>query len=571
MVTLARKERSSLLIRSLKSSKWELDLSLYFFLALIIVGPAALSEREVTASFTQLWHWILVKIAQVFLSYIFYRTVRDLLQSMNIRKFYIHQLMLIGFAGGSASAIIVYLTLNFTNFLYTQRSDLSFFISTGVVGMIWLPICCVTSQAFKKSTQMNNLINLKLSIDVTNEIKQSEDFRSAVANNDRITSNQLFKIIENSKGTGYAQDDLNEARFKSAIGPSYFEDKVRNFYTAGIKFINMYKYSNQNKPLNPLYFTFVFVFIIASGVIKNGTPFQGFVIISYFAVYTYFFHSLQMFFYRKLKNWIWLVNLCDLLNIVALTITGYLLDKYYNFFALLNSSMTATYDIVIVLYTFLNFTGHIAQSASITYQQRKQNLEKYINSDSFKLTVLTQELERDELKWGQLIHGKLQSKILSHSISEMKESGSQVLADRKFAVELKELITQFLATTSHSTADPTQIIEQVSKPWGAVIDIQSEIDQSIAKQKLSPLATQTVTDVLEEAITNAVKHGGAEKVWLIIKCKSSNTLKLEVRNDGSPMGTAKRQSAGTKLFNQSGVWSISNKNGLVVFKIQIAI
>ena len=571
MVTLARKERSSLLIRSLKSSKWELDLSLYFFLALIIVGPAALSEREVTASFTQLWHWILVKIAQVFLSYIFYRTVRDLLQSMNIRKFNIHQLMLIGFAGGSASAIIVYLTLNFTNFLYTQRSDLSFFISTGVVGMIWLPICCVTSQAFKKSTQMNNLINLKLSIDVTNEIKQSEDFRSAVANNDRITSNQLFKIIENSKGTGYAQDDLNEARFKSAIGPSYFEDKVRNFYTAGIKFISMYKYSNQNKPLNPLYFTFVFVFIIAFDVIKNSTPFQAFVIISYFAVYTYFFHASQMFFYRKLKNWIWLVNLCDLLNIVALTITGYLLDKYYNFFALLNSSMTATYDIVIVLYTFLNFTGHIAQSASITYQQRKMNLEKYINSDSFKSIVLTQEMEKDELKWGQLIHGRLQSKILSHSISEMKESGSQVLADRKFAVELKELITQFLATTSHSTADPTQIIEQVSKPWGAGIDIQSEIDQSIAKQKLSPLATQTVTDVLEEAITNAVKHGGAEKVWLIIKGKSSNTLKLEVKNNGSPMGKPKRQSSGTKLFNQSGEWSISNKDGLVVFKIQIAI
>ena len=479
--------------------------------------------------------------------------------------------MLIGFAGGSASAIIVYLTLNFTNFLYTQRGDLSFFISTGVVGMIWLPICCVISLAFRRSTQMNDLINLKLSIDVTNEIKQSEDFRSAVVNNDRITSNQLFKIIENSKGKSLTQDDLSKARFKSAIGPSYFEDKVRNFFTAGIKFISMYKYSIQNKPLNPLYFTFVFVFIIASGVIKNSTPFQAFVIISYFAVYTYFFHALQMFFYRKLKNWIWLVNLCDLLNIVALTVTGYLLDKYYNFFALLNSSMTATYAIVIVLYTFLNFTGHIAQSASITYKQRKQNLEKYINSDSFKLTVLTQEVEKDELKWGQLIHGKLQSKILSHSISEMKESGSQVLADSKFAVEVKELITQFLASSSHSTADPTQIIEQVSKPWGAVIDIQSEIDQSIAKQKLSPLATQTVTDVLEEAITNAVKHGGAEKVWLIIKGKSSNTLKLEVRNDGSPMGKLKRQSAGTKLFNQSGLWSISNKNGLVVFKIQIAI
>ena len=83
--------------------------------------------------------------------------------------------MLIGFAGGSASAIIVYLTLNFTNFLYTERSDLSFFITTGLVGMIWLPVCCVTSIAFRKSTEMNELINLKLSMDITNEIKQSNN------------------------------------------------------------------------------------------------------------------------------------------------------------------------------------------------------------------------------------------------------------------------------------------------------------------------------------------------------------------------------------------------------------
>jgi hypothetical protein len=333
----------------------------------------------------------------------------------------------------------------------------------------------------------------------------------------------------------------------------------------------MYKYSIQNKPLNPLYFTFIFTFIIATGTIKNDISYQAFVIILYFAFYTYFFHALQMFFYRKVKNWVWLVNLCDLLNILALTVTGYLLNKYYNFFALLDTPMNSTYAIVAFLYLFLNFTGHITQSVSITYQQRKKNLEKYINSDSFKLKVLTQELEKDELKWGQLIHGKLQSKILSHSISELNESGSQVLGDRKFAVEVKDLITQFLATTSQISANPTQIIAQVSKPWGAVIDIQSEIDRRIERRKLSPIATQTVTDVLEEAITNAVKHGGAEKVWLIVKGKSSNTLKLQVKNNGAPMGKLKRQSAGTKLFNQSGVWSIGNKNGLVVFKIQIAI
>ena len=67
--------------------------------------------------------------------------------------------------------------------------------------------------------------------------------------------------------------------------------------------------------------------------------------------------------------------------------------------------------------------------------------------------------------------------------------------------------------------------------------------------------------MLEEAITNAVKHGGAEKVWLIVKSKSSNTLKLEVRNDGAPMGKAKRQSTGTKLekFYLIQLWQILQK------------
>jgi signal transduction histidine kinase len=169
------------------------------------------------------------------------------------------------------------------------------------------------------------------------------------------------------------------------------------------------------------------------------------------------------------------------------------------------------------------------------------------------------------LKWEQIIHGKLQSKVISNSLKE--KSGS----DDQFIGELKDLITQSLDTTSKNTANPTQIIELVSRPWSAVIDIQSEIDQSIAKQILSPSVTQTVTDVLEEAISNAVKHGGAERVWLVIKADSSNSLRIQVKNNGAPVGKPKRQSIGTKLFNQSGIWSIGNESGLVVFKIQIDI
>ena len=281
------------------------------------------------------------------------------------------------------------------------------------------------------------------------------------------------------------------------------------------------------------------------------------------------FHWLQMFFYRNVKNWIWLTSLCDLLNILSLSVTGYVLNKYYNFFSSLNTSMTITYAMVILLYLFLYFTGHISQSASIKYLEHKDNLERYLNSDSFKLKVLNQELEKDALKWEQIIHGRLQSKIISSSVKEKSAPGNQVLTDDRFIGEIKDLISESLTTSGQSDSTPTQIVTSVSKPWGAVIDIESEIDQSIAMQTLSSSLARTVNDVLEEAITNAVKHGGAEKVWLVIKADSNNSLQLQVKNNGAPVGKLKRQSIGTNLFNQSGIWAIGNENGLVVFKIQI--
>ena len=560
-----------LLTKSFKSPKWEFDLHLYFLL--IFLFPTTLTEKSVTTSFTQFWNWTLVKFIQLIISYLIFHAVRNFIHRSGRKNLYFYQISLIGFVGGSASTIIIYLTLNYSDFLITERSYLSFLIANGLMGAVWLPVCCAASVAFRKFTEMNDLLNSKLSIKVINEIKQSQLFKTAVESEDRITSNQIIKIIENSKGKDNVKNELSNVGFNRGFNRGFrlfsFKDNVTKFFSSGIKSLNMYKYSIKYRPLNPLYFTFVFTFIVIINVIKNDRGFHALVIVSYFVIYTYFFHSLQMFFYRNVKNWIWLVSLCDLLNILSLSVTGYLLDKYYNFFDALNSSMTTTYAMVILLYLFLYFTGHISQSAIIKYWEHKDNLERYLNSDSFKLKILNQELEKDAHKWEQIIHGKLQSKILSNSIKETSGSGNQASSDFKFIGEIKDLITQSLTTTSESASNPTQIIEQISKPWAAVIDIESEIDQSIAMQTLSGSLARTVNDVLEEAITNAVKHGGAEKVWLVIKADSNNSLQLQVKNDGTPVGKAKRQSIGTNLFNQSGIWSIGNENGLVVFKIQI--
>ena len=569
MLTLEQKENSTLLIRSLKSRIWEFDLYLYFFL--VFLFPASLSERSTTSSFTQFWHWTLVKFIQLIFSYFIFSTIKIFLHRSGRKYFYLYQIFIIGFVGGFASTFVIYLPLEYTNFIYTERNLFSFFTSNALMGAVWLPICCAASVSFRKFSEMNQLLSSTLSIKVINDIKHSQLFKSAVADQDRVTSNQIIKILKHSSNNKSMTEDLNIVGFSRRFKMFSFKDNVIKYFLIGIRSLDVYRHSIRYKPLNPLYFTFVITFIVAISVIKNDNSYRALIIVSYFAIYTYLFHALQVFFYKNVKNWIWLVILCDVLNIASLCVTGYLLHRYYDFFNDLNTSMITTYAVVVTLYLFLYFLGHISQSASIKYSQHKDNLEKYLNSDAFKLKVLNQELEKDALKWEQIIHGKLQSKVISKSLKEVNATDNQGLADENFLGEIIDLISNSLTGSPQKVANPTQTIELVSKPWSAVIDIQSDIDSSIANESLSPSVTQRVTDVLEEAITNAVKHGGAEQVWLVIKAGSNNSLQIQVKNDGAPVGKPKRASIGTNLFNQSGIWSIGNENGLVVFKIQIDI
>ena len=568
MVILRRKGRSSLLIRSLKSPKWEFDLYLYFFI--IFLFPASLSEKNTTSSFTQFWHWALVKFIQLIFSYFIFRAVKNFLQSIGRMYFYVYQISIIGFVGGMASTVVFFFTLNYTNFIYTERGYLSFSISNGFMGAVWLPLCCASSMAFRKFTKMNKFLRSTLSIKVIDEIKQSQLFKSAVANDDRITAGQIIKILENSKSKDFKNSDLTNVGFNRGLNLFRFTANVQKIFFVGIRSLDVYKYSIKYRPLDPLYFTFIITFIVALSVLKNDPTYRGLIIVSYFAFFTYFFHTLQMFFYQKFKSWIWWVSFCDVSNIAAISITGHYLQKHYDFFKALKTSMPTIYSVVITLYLFLYFIGHISQSANIKYQQHRDGLERYLNSESFKIEIMNQEMERNALKWEQIIHGKLQTKIISRSLN-VESVENRVLADNRFIAEVSELIDESLSDFLQREFNPTQIIELVSKPWNAVIDIESEIDPSIATQTLSPFISQKVDDVLQEAITNAVKHGGAEKVWLVIRAGSNNSLQILVKNNGAPIGKPKRKSIGTSLFDRSGIWSLNDEADFVVFRIQINI
>jgi hypothetical protein len=92
------------------------------------------------------------------------------------------------------------------------------------MGAVWLPICCASSVAFRKFTEINELLNSKLSIKIINEIKQSQLFKSAIENQDRITSSQIIKIIRNSADKNDLKENLGNFGFKRSFKVFSFKD-----------------------------------------------------------------------------------------------------------------------------------------------------------------------------------------------------------------------------------------------------------------------------------------------------------------------------------------------------------
>jgi signal transduction histidine kinase len=136
--------------------------------------------------------------------------------------------------------------------------------------------------------------------------------------------------------------------------------------------------------------------------------------------------------------------------------------------------------------------------------------------------------------------------------------------------DINRVIVDELAHSGVSESDAALIIERITSPWSAVVSINSVISKELTNTALPEGAATKLEQVVEEVITNAVKHGAAQSIWLELGMESDKSLLLQIKNDGKAVET-KRKSLGTSLFDKAGVWSLSNVDSYVIFKMVINI
>jgi len=544
-----------------KSNEWKIDLYLFPYVTIIFILPAVFTEESATESVGGYLRWFLIKLSAVLFAYLIYLKIYHLLTIRNRNNLRFYEIFAIGAFGGAVSGLLTALIISLTKFVSTDNSLVSQLIGPATTGGVWLPITCASSVSYKKISDLYQTLNSQFNSKITEEIHKSDLFKEAVINKDRITTEQIITIIKSNKDYSAAAHDLEQISSKKERFKSLKIKRIRNIFNILRRGNNIFKISVKVAPLNPVLFTLVMTSVILFGVIQNNPTISGLIVITYIATYTYIFHRLQVFFYEKYDNWFWLSIVCDVACLLSFTLTGFLLDRFTNLTIYYNSVLISNV-LVIFLYILIYLTGQITQSATISYRQQRLKFEEYLNSESFKLKVFNQEVLDDSMKWAQLIHGKVQTRFIAASGDNSAAGRQNLISD------INRAIVDELEHSGVSENDAALIIERITSPWSAVISINSVISKDLTNTALSEGAATKLEQVVEEVITNAVKHGAAQSIWLELGMESDKDLLLQIKNDGKAVET-KRKSLGTSLFDKAGVWSLSNVDSYVIFKMVI--
>ena len=544
-----------------KTNEWKIDLYLFPYVTIIFILPAVFTEESATESVGGYLRWFLIKLSAVLFAYLIYLKIYHLLTIRNRNNLRFYEIFAIGAFGGAVSGLLTALIISLTKFVSTDNSLVSQLIGPATTGGVWLPITCASSVSYKKISDLYQTLNSQFNSKITEEIHKSDLFKEAVINKDRITTEQIITIIKSNKDYSAAAHDLEQISSKKERFKSLKIKRIRNIFNILGRGNNIFKISVKVAPLNPVLFTLVMTSVILFGVIQNNPTISGLIVITYIATYTYIFHRLQVFFYEKYDNWFWLSIVCDVACLLSFTLTGFLLDRFTNLTIYYNSVLISNV-LVIFLYILIYLTGQITQSATISYRQQRLKFEEYLNSESFKLKVFNQEVLDDSMKWAQLIHGKVQTRFIAASGDNSAAGRQNLISD------INRAIVDELEHSGVSESDAALIIERITSPWSAVISINSVISKELTNTALPEGAATKLEQVVEEVITNAVKHGAAQSIWLELGMESDKSLLLQIKNDGKAVET-KRKSLGTSLFDKAGVWSLSNVDSYVIFKMVI--
>ena len=199
---------------------------------------------------------------------------------------------------------------------------------------------------------------------------------------------------------------------------------------------------------------------------------------------------------------------------------------------------------------------------------------------SHSLNTAISKIVRDEFKqsmshqWATFIHGKILTRLAATSLKLQQAVDHNDLEN--FESGLKHLKTILENPTAEFDQNLMNLMSEIASrldPWEGLITIKVSVDpvlEMVANDRVKDLG-----EVIEEIISNSVRHGGAQNISISITSLDHPDIKLVIEDDAInplPLVPA-RIGLGTKILNlvSDGRWSISHLGAKTTVKLTMAL
>jgi len=200
--------------------------------------------------------------------------------------------------------------------------------------------------------------------------------------------------------------------------------------------------------------------------------------------------------------------------------------------------------------------------ASTSLKEAISNIVK----DEFKQSLSHQ--------WAIFVHGKILTRLAATSLRLEQSVAND--DDKTFEVALKDLsiiLDDPAREFVHVEFDLKTEISSRLDPWEGLIAIKIKIDPVLAD--ISNERVKDLGEVIEEIISNSVRHGGSQNISIDITSLAHPDIQVSIEDDAvNPLPSVpSRVGLGTKILNlvSDGRWSISRNGAKTTVKLTMSL
>lgn len=182
------------------------------------------------------------------------------------------------------------------------------------------------------------------------------------------------------------------------------------------------------------------------------------------------------------------------------------------------------------------------------------------SSYEFELRDANQELNLElnrtsQLIWhvrqraAQTLHGSVQASLTA---ANMRILGAQVIDEALLEKVQQDLVraTESLTNLDGPTIDLKTSIADLVQLWQGVCEVEVSVDEALlSSMSGNQVTSHCINEIVKEGVSNAIRHGHAKHVAISILEDSTDSIRIEISNDGDA-DISDRQGVGSQMLDE---------------------